>query len=472
MASTSWQRATKFREHLSFISTDHRPNNNAHLKSQFSVSSVSTSPPPEDPEPPVRPVQIVNTPPPIKSNWAKSGSAVDIERGVPERESNRRPWKSRFSFWRSTSAHPDHSPLSPIVLRQWDHLNVPYRVPPRQEKHAHKEQKSSGRCWIIILIIIIIFLLGNSVFLNIRVLNVQPPTPTTTVSPTPTSTAAPTSTSVSQQVLDCLSQFKLNAGNNPTSYPCSSCAPVLGGIPNDLIPSVKNPPVTGQGNVLQFCALSDLVAATSNNTLQNVGWLKDTKFCSWSGLSCDSAGRVNSMTLVFPGVPATLPGTLSSLIGLQTLSITGDSNIPSGQVQTGVLSLPSLQSITLQSTGLTGPMPDNLFSTSSNLTTLTLASNGKLGQSLPSSLFNLSLSSLIVTSQSLTMSLAPISSSPTLSNSLHTLSLSTNSITGSIPSLNSFNNLVELHLDNNQLTSIPSSFPPRSRHLRWKGTMA
>lgn len=97
---------------------------------------------------------------------------------------------------------------------------------------------------------------------------------------------------------------------------------------------------------------------------------------------------------MFPGVPATLPTSLSSLIGLQTLEITGDSNVPAGNVVTGgVLSLPSLQSLHLESTALVG-MPDDLFGSSANLSTITLARNAKLGQALPSSLYNLSLSSL------------------------------------------------------------------------------
>ena len=103
----SWQRATKFREHLSFISTDRRPNN-IPLKSQFSPPTPSDSlPPSEEPELPVRPVHLINTPPPIKTNWSKSGSSYDLERGTQEFETNQRPWKSRLSFWRSTSAHPD-----------------------------------------------------------------------------------------------------------------------------------------------------------------------------------------------------------------------------------------------------------------------------------------------------------------------------------------------------------------------------
>lgn len=97
---------------------------------------------------------------------------------------------------------------------------------------------------------------------------------------------------------------------------------------------------------------------------------------------------------MFPGVPATLPTSLSSLIGLQNVQITGDSNIPSGAVKTGgLLSLPSLQSIHIESTGLSD-LPDDVFANSSNLTSLTLARNANLGQSLPSSLLNLPLQSL------------------------------------------------------------------------------
>jgi hypothetical protein len=92
-----------------------------------------------------------------------------------------------------------------------------------------------------------------------------------------------------------------------------------------------------------------------------------------------------------------LPLSLVNLIGLQVLKVTGDSNIPGGAIENNsVLSLPSLQSVFLQSTALIGPLPDNVFAASSNLTSLTFVRNSQLGQSLPSSLFNLPLQSLCV----------------------------------------------------------------------------
>lgn len=243
---------------------------------------------------------------------------------------------------RTLSNHPfiasDATSFVPTRVAPWHHLNIlrkpvppmpilptTYQAPPPQPQqqtfyhetkpvtiHNHvdipanklkamkreKQKKNSrSRCWIILLIIIIIYLLANNIFLNVRVLNMTPSSTVPVVSPTKTSSAAPTSTStpVSAEVTNCLSQFKLNAPSNPTSYPCSTCAPILQAIPNDLSPSTTNPPVTGQGAVLQFCALRDITSLTANNTLQNVGWVANANFCTWKGISCDSTGRITSL---------------------------------------------------------------------------------------------------------------------------------------------------------------------------------
>lgn len=334
------------------------------------------------------------------------------------------------------------------------HVNAPSA---RREKR--REKKNSGRCWLIILIIVLLYLVGNNIFLNIRVQSLTP-------SNSPNSGSSGVS-DPPQAVKDCLSQFKLNAPSDPSSYPCGTCAPILQTIPNDLSPTAKKTDTAGQGTVLQFCALSDIVSATTNETLQNVGWMKNVDFCgSWSGIQCDTAGRVTVLTLVFPGVPATLAPSLSSLVGLQALSITGDGNIPAGPVApssanaSSIFSLSALHNITLQSTALTGPLPDATFANSHNLTSVQLVNNAHLGQTLPSSLFTLpSLNALVVNGQSLTQSLTSAFSSASsgLKSSLTTLDLSSNSLPGSVPDFSEFTALVELSLGANQFTSLPSS---------------
>lgn len=333
---------------------------------------------------------------------------------------------------------------------------------PKAKREKRQKKKSSGRCWLIILIIVLLYLLGNNIFLNIRVQSLMPSN-----SPNSGSNSSNGASGPSQAVKDCLSQFKLNAPSNPSSYPCGTCTPVLQTIPNDLSPTAKKTDIAGQGTILQFCALSDIVSATANQTLQNVGWLKNVDFCgSWSGIQCDTAGRVTSLTLVFPGVPAALPSSLSSLVGLQTLSITGDGNIPGGPITpsssnaTSVLSVSTLHSLSLQSTALTGPLPDTIFDASPNLTSVQLVNNAHLGQNLPSSLFALpGLKALVVNGQGLTQSLSSLFSgaSSGMKSSLATLDLSSNSLSGSVPDLSGFTALIELSLGANQFTSLPSS---------------
>jgi hypothetical protein len=324
----SWQRATKFREHISFISTDKGKAPVHDLKSAFSSLTPTAA---SSPSPPVTP----HFPEPIKMNtWSKTNSTttIDLERAVPEPQQSRSSrFFSRFSFWRNTSTAPrelgnwtytepfltshvaadTNSPPPPTpILLPWRALSIRKKPPPppldlttcktcRHNHHHKQEKKKKHTFWLIVLIIILLYLVGNSAFLNIRVLQtptaIANPNATTSRAPTPTSAApSATSTAPSADLLNCLSQFKLAAAQ-PTSYPCSTCAPILSAVPNDLSPATKNPQTTGQGAALQFCALSDVVAATSNNSLQSVGWLKNTDFCSWNGISCDSSGRATAM---------------------------------------------------------------------------------------------------------------------------------------------------------------------------------
>lgn len=392
-----------------------------------------------------------------------SFTASTVSSFIPNRLATWRPLNilkpSRPPFLLPTSTVTNnntttHNETRPVHIHT--HVDVP-----KEKRERRKKNKSSGRCWLIILIITLLYLLGNNIFLNIRVQSLTSSTSTNSGS-NPGSGASGTS----QAVHDCLSQFKLNAPSDPSSYPCATCAAALQTIPNDLSPTTKKTDTTGQGTVLQFCALSNIVSATANQTLQNVGWMKSVDFCgSWSGIQCDTAGRVTSLTLVFPGVPSTLPSSLSSLVGLQTLSITGDGNIPAGSITSSsanassVLSLSTLRTILFQSTALTGPLPDTIFSTS-NLTSVQLVNNAHLGQSLPSSLFALpGLKTLAVNGQGLTQSLASLFSSASsgLKSSLTTLDLSSNSLSGSIPDFSGFTALIELNLGINQFTSLPSS---------------
>ncbi|KAG8931639.1 hypothetical protein FRC01_001036 [Tulasnella sp. 417] len=204
----------------------------------------------------------------------------------------------------------------------------------------HKKSRRRSTIWCILLFLLILALIGNIVFLNIRVLtknaDVENPAagasnstfnpsssaiavvqPTTTIpkgvtvtrSGTATATsAASASSGVPAAVSSCLSQFT-SSSTSPASYPCGDCVPILSAIPNDLSSS-SSTSITGQGNILQFCALQAINAGLSSSSasaLTSVGWMKDTKPCTWQGVSCDGQGRINQLELVAPGVPTTMP---------------------------------------------------------------------------------------------------------------------------------------------------------------------
>ncbi|KDQ20105.1 hypothetical protein BOTBODRAFT_102072 [Botryobasidium botryosum FD-172 SS1] len=333
-------------------------------------------------------------------------------------------------------------------------------------EQRHEKKRKSNCCWIIILVIIILFLLGNSIFLNIKTLSPKtspgdPELATPDTKGTGTTTAKPSSSTSapSAALVNCLSQFSINAPSSPTSYPCGTCVPIMAGVPNDLADGVTNPQTTGQGNALQFCALKAISDATAGNALQNAGWVKDVKFCGWNGVQCDSKGRVTALNLAFPAVPASLPTDLTSLIGLQNLQVVGDRNVPAGTIPDGLLSLPSLNTLHLESTAIQGPLPDNAFNKSSKLTSVTLVKNAQLGQTVPTGLFSLPLQTLIINTQNISTPLTTIFTSA-LASTLTTLDLSFNALTGALPStLSSYNVLTDLHLDANDITALPAALP-------------
>ncbi len=102
-----------------------------------------------------------------------------------------------------------------------------------------------------------------------------------------------------------------------------------------------------------------------------------------------------------PNVPDRLPTTLSDLVALQSLHITGNSTIPStsiasltesfagtpslvGEFPAALLSMPDLETLDIEYTSLTGPLSTVEFGRATGLKTLYLVNNQELGTSLPS----------------------------------------------------------------------------------------
>ncbi|KZT61142.1 hypothetical protein CALCODRAFT_491530 [Calocera cornea HHB12733] len=298
---------------------------------------------------------------------------------------------------------------------------------------------------------------------------------TTTPTPKPSSTSAtPTATPLSPALQNCLTQFQISAPSNPLGYPCGTCASLVATLPNDLAPGFVGSPTdpnTGgvsAGKLLQFCSLQTVFLASANSTsgsknpFTSLNWMNNCDPCSgWSGVTCDSTGRVTQLQMTFPAVPQALSeASMSGMVGMQSLQITGNGQLPAGGLPQSLLQLTSLVTLHLQTTGLT-QLSDNAFDALKALQQLTLAGNSNLGKTLPSSVSQLPLTSLVVNGQDLQTDLTSLlTSSASFLTTLQTLDLSGNSLSSSIPaSLSAFTALVDLNLSSNDLTSLPAALP-------------
>jgi hypothetical protein len=143
-----------------------------------------------------------------------------------------------------------------------------------------KLQKKRRLKWALFIFIILV-LLGDLIFLNVRAISKQ----NTSSSPVPT--FAPTAPS-SGAIEECLSQYAIDAPSNPSAYPCSTCLPILSQVTNN----------SNATEAAQFCGLRAILESTGttgNTALSNGGWGKDLRVCIWSGVSCSDSGLVTSL---------------------------------------------------------------------------------------------------------------------------------------------------------------------------------
>ena len=154
-------------------------------------------------------------------------------------------------------------PRSPTTNR------APNHSPPQKS-----QKKRRFRWCTFMLILVILALLGNVAFLDVRVVElikiINRKTPS------------------SDAVRECLSQFTINAPSNPSAYPCSTCLPILSTMTNN----------SDAANAAQFCGLRAILESTSasgQTSLSNGRWGKDLRVCTWSGVSCSDSGLVTSL---------------------------------------------------------------------------------------------------------------------------------------------------------------------------------
>jgi hypothetical protein len=187
--------------------------------------------------------------------------------------------------------------------REPEMLPIQSRTPAWPPLHIEKkhctcrdEKEIKRRNWCIIaLIIVLLYLLVDSIFLNASVIELLSDRKhsggSSTTSPNTTSATLPTN---AQQ---CISQYELNAPNNPSQYPCSTCLPILQEIPtNFTFASAQD--AQQALNAVQFCGLNAIFAvanADAQSNLSNGGWMNNDRFCVWNGVSCDGSGRVSSL---------------------------------------------------------------------------------------------------------------------------------------------------------------------------------
>lgn len=264
--------------------------------------------------------------------------------------------------------------------------------------------------------------------------------PPTTSGEAPTRQGAPVPTEVN----DCLALFNSQSvgARNGVLYPCSVCVPILERKPNDFLTGNS----TGVGQVLQFCALADLLFASPVSMLHGAGWGVGSPCVNWTGVACDERGRVTSLELEYPLVPSTLPNTLTNLVSLTSLRVVGDGRKPTGQLPPSFTALSNLTTLDIEYTAMTGNIKSANLTKS--LKSLTLVSNPGL-EFATADLGTSSLQTLILSDQNLT-------SVPNLPATLEFLDLSHNALSGPMTSFIALPMLETLYLQYNNLTRFVS----------------
>ena len=225
---------------------------------------------------------------------------------IPSSTSRRSRIEKLFFGFRTfvRDKEPEVVPIQQPELPPWAPLQIEKRTQCCHDcpcRVISMRDKRRRRFLTIMLILVILYLLGNMVALNMRVFV----TPTKTVA---NSTTSPSSSllAVAQQ---CLTQYTVNAPSDPSGYPCSQCLPTLQAIPSNFSDdnSQDNQQIL---NAIQFCGLRSIFETSDSNgqsALKTGNWAQDVKFCAWSGVSCDGMGRVASLYVQALYVSYTLP---------------------------------------------------------------------------------------------------------------------------------------------------------------------
>ncbi len=113
-------------------------------------------------------------------------------------------------------------------------------------------------------------------------------------------------------------------------------------------------------------------AVTSDPYSSLSSWSTGSNACTWSGVSCNSLGYVDSLDLEYDGLVASLPSSFAYLNQLTSLSLRDNSF--TGTLPSSWAALTALQSLDLTSNQITSTLPP-AWSALSALTKLNLRSN-------------------------------------------------------------------------------------------------
>ena len=209
----------------------------------------------------------------------------------------------------------------------------------------------------------------------------------------------------------------------------------------------------------------------------NTNWLSDQPLATWHGISINSNGRVQGISLVENGIQGTLPPEIGDLTNLKWLFLNGNQirgTIPQtitqvtsledlwlgenqlgGTIPEGIGNMTSLQYLALDHNDIAGRLPDSIGRLS-NLRELRISSN-RLSSTMPGALGNLTKLELLELSDNRLSGHLPT----TLGNliNLKHLALGGNEISGQLPaSMMSMSRLQYLDLEGNDLAGpIPNN---------------
>ena len=292
--SSSQGSSTKFKEHLSIAVP---PPNPTFEHSRFSPDSPSK--------------QIFHLGRTI-FNWASPRSQrFDLEKGTASpghsrsssAQSSQHSIKDRFARFlfplREGSRGSDSSGRRAVPIVAPSSEAPVWRLDNVRESEAppHARRLRSLRYSLPLVLALVIFLLYlfiNVIVLNVRSFSASQASPKLLSYTTAPPTSAPTgSVMLSGDTQQCLTQYTLNAPGDPTGYPCGTCLPLVAAVPANA--SAVYPVAR---DATQFCGLRSIwedAGQQGQAGLEAGGWVKDIKFCTWSGVRCNGAGRVSSL---------------------------------------------------------------------------------------------------------------------------------------------------------------------------------